>query len=473
MAFCQILDAQWRIARAYRASKYADWVNAGCAYGSFHSALGRYNCYAGVRQIDESYLMIRTQGNIKMENTTRKGPLEDITVIDCTRALAGPFGAGLLADLGAKVIKVEPPAGDGYRNIPPFLPDHAPAYLNEEAGTDFGAPFAAVNRNKRSVCLDLKDPAHKNIFLQLCDQADVVVENMRAGVMERLGLSYETISARNAKIVYACVRGFGDPRSGESPYAYWPSLDAAAQSFGGLVHANDGLVTPALADIFPGTLMALGVVSAIHHAQRVGKGQFLDVSMYDAILAFQKSAAAQFSFTGKPNPAGLQRAMTLYPFDLFPAKDGRISIAVGQPHHWDLLCAAMDRPDLMEDERSATNAARLKNVEWVETQICAWTTQHTRAQIMAKIDGSVPMGPVQNMADIYADPHISARGMLETCQPGGDNPEISLAANPIKFSETPTGLYQAPPNLGEHNAEVFAEFGIEIANPDSAKDASL
>lgn len=401
-----------------------------------------------------------------MSIAERRGPLQDLTVIDCTRALAGPFGAGLLADLGARVIKVEPPMGDGYRNTPPFLPDHAAPYEDHSAGTDFGAPFAAVNRNKRSVCLDLKNPADKEVFLQLCDQADAVVENMRSGVMERLGLSYETISERNPKIVYACVRGFGDPRTGESPYADWPSLDAVAQSFGGLVHANDGLVTPAVADMFPGTLMALGVVSAIHHAQRTGEGQFLDVAMYDAMLSLQKSAVAQFGFTGRPNPAGLQRAMTLYPFDLFPAKDGRISLAVAQPKHWDLLCAAMDRADMMTDERCATNKDRLQHVDWVEEQICAWTRQHTREEIMARLDGQIPVGPVQTMADIYADPHTEARQMLETCDPGGTNPEISLAANPIKFSATPTQLYQAPPTLGQHNAEVLAEFGIVPAEPD-------
>ncbi len=397
-----------------------------------------------------------------MTKTARRGPLEDLTVIDCTRALAGPFGASLLADLGARVIKIESPQGDGYRNIPPFLPDHASPYEEREAGTDFGAPFASVNRNKRSVCLDLKDEADKEVFLQLCEQANAVVENMRAGVMDRLGLSYEAIAERNPKIVYACVRGFGDPRTGESPYADWPCLDAAAQSFGGLVYANDNLVTPAFADIFPGTLMALGVVSAIHHAELSGQGQFLDVSMYDAMLALQKSAVAQYGFTGKPNPAGLQRAMTLYPFDLFPTKDGRVAIAAVQPHHWDLLCAAMERADLMTDERSATNEARLEHVDWVEEQICAWTRQLTRTQVMEKLNGSIPAGPVQNMADIFDDPHVAARKMLETCEPGGDNPDITLAANPIKFSETPTTLYQAPPRLGAHNAEVLAEFGIEM-----------
>ena len=394
--------------------------------------------------------------------SSRKGPLQDLTIIDCTRALAGPFGAGLLADLGANVIKIESPLGDGYRNIPPFLPDYASPLSEEVGATDFGAPFASVNRNKRSVCLDLKKDNHKEIFLKLCDKADAIIENMRAGVMERLGLGFETISNRNELIVYACVRGFGDPRTGESPYAHWPSLDAAAQSFGGLVYANDGLVTPAIADIFPGTLAALGLVSAIHESKTSGKGQFLDVSMYDAMLAFQKSAVAQYSFTGKPNPSGLQKAMTLYPFDLFPAKDGQVSIAVGQPHHWDLLCAAMERGDMINDDRSATNTARLKNVEWVEEQICAWTSQLTRAEIMAKLDGSLPAGPVQNMSDIFQDEHVAARGMLDKCKPGGDNPDISLAASPIKFSRSKTTLYQSPPTLGEHNKEVFAEFGIDL-----------
>jgi len=397
-----------------------------------------------------------------MNQTERKGPLEDITVIDCTRALAGPYGAGLLGDLGAKVIKVEPPWGDGYRNIPPFLPDYAAPSEEREAGTDFGAPFAAVNRNKRSVVLDLKKGSHQAALIGLCGKADVFLENMRAGVMDGLGLGYEAMAEKNPMIVYACVRGFGDPRTGASPYVDWPCLDAAAQSFGGLVYANDGLVTPAIADIFPGTLMALGVVSAIHHAKRTGEGQFLDVSMYDAMMAFQKSAVAQYGFTGKPNAPGLQRAMTLYPFDLFPTIDGRIALAVAQPHHWDLLCAAMGRGDMMTDERSISNAARLQNVDWVEKQICTWTKAHTRSEIMTKLDGGIPVGPVQNMADIYSDPHVAARQMLEECQPNGENPEIRLAANPIKFTGSPTNLHQSPPTLGAHNDEVFEEFGIEL-----------
>ena len=264
-------------------------------------------------------------------------------------------------------------------------------------------------------------------------------------------------------IVYACVRGFGDPRTGESPYFDWPSLDAAAQSFGGLVHANDGLVTPAIADIFPGTLMALGVVSAIHHAQKSGVGQFLDVAMYDAMMAFQKSAVAQFGFTGKPNPAGLQRAMTLYPFDLFPTKDGRIALAVAQPRHWDLLCAAMERADLMIDERSESNAARLKNVDWVEEQIVRLDQPAdpggNHGQAGWQHSGGPGPGHVGYLRGRARAGPADARDLPARRRQSGN--QTGRQSHQV-HRHTPTGLYQAPPNLGEHNAEVLAEFGIEM-----------
>ena len=352
----------------------------------------------------------------------------------------------------------------GTATRPPFLPDHASPYEERTAGTDFGAPFAAVNRNKRSVCLNLKDDAHKSVFLQLCDQADAVVENMRAGRDGSAwpGLRDDRRNAIRESFTPACA-GLATRGRGESPYAAWPSLDAAAQSFGGLVHANDGLVDAGTCRYFPrnadGTRRSS---SAIHHARASGKGQFLDVSMYDAMLAFQKSAVAQYAFTGKPNPPGLQRAMTLYPFDLFPARDGRIAIALAQPRHWDLLCAAMERADMMVDDRCDTNAARLRNVDWVEKQICAWTRKHSRAEIMAKLDGNIPVGPVQSMNDIFRDPHVAARQMLETCDPGGGQSADYTCRKPDQvFGHPKQALYQAPPTLGAHTDEVLAEFGID------------
>ena len=388
----------------------------------------------------------------------RTGPLTDITIIDCTMALAGPFGTALLADLGANVIKIEPPHGDQFRPLPPFLHDYAHPAKRTGEGTDYGAAFASVNRNKRSVCLDLKNDDDKETFLQLCEKADGVVENMRAGVMDKLGLGYETIAARNPRIVYGAVRGFGDPRTGESPFAQWPCLDVAAQSLGGLVHANDKIVQPAVADVYPGTLMALGVLAAIHNARATGKGQFVDVAMYDSIVTLMRNNVAAYGFNGKVVPAS-ERRSPLMPFGLFPAKDGQIAIAAPAPNHWERLCAAMTRPDLLTDERTQTNPVRVKNFDYAWGEISRWTASLTRREIMDALGGKVPVGSAQDMAEVFDDPHLASREMLDTYSPNGTD-EVRIAASPMKFTETPGSFYQKPPRLGEHNEEVLAEFGI-------------
>ena len=216
--------------------------------------------------------------------TQATGPLKDLTIIDCTMALAGPFGTALLADLGANIIKVEPPKGDGARPSPPLPPDYVNATSGEAPhGVNFGGYFASINRNKRSIVLDLKNPDDKEKLLQMVEQADAVVENMRAGVMDTLGVGYDVMSKRNPKLVYGCIRGFGDPRTLESPYAEWPAYDIVAQAVSGHAHItgpeNSETGFPSgvsVGDIYPGTLMALGLVSAIHHAKQSGEGQFFD-----------------------------------------------------------------------------------------------------------------------------------------------------------------------------------------------------
>ena len=392
-----------------------------------------------------------------MSEAKRTGPLEDLTIIDCTMAFAGPFGTTLLGDLGANIIKVEPPRGDTFRMVAPFPPDYGHAGRQSDAGADYGMSFAGVNRNKRSICLDLKSPEDKEILLKLCEKADAIVENMRAGVMDGLGLSYESIAKRNSKIVYGAVRGFGDPRTGKSPYADWPCLDVAGQSFGGLVEATGDLYPVAIADIYPGTLMALGLISAIHKAQRTGQGEFVDVAMYDSMLALLKSNIAAYSLTRKERKA---TDRPLVPFTLFPTKDGRIAIAAPVESHWALLCEAMERPDLITDERTATNPKRVKNRAYTEDAVAAWTQSKTKKEILDLIGGKVPCGPANSMGEMFDDPHVAARDMLQTFQMPGDNPEITLAGNPIKFMHAPTSFHQRPPTLGEHTNEVLAEFGI-------------
>ena len=228
--------------------------------------------------------------------TTRTGPLSDVRVLDLTQALAGPYCTMLLADLGADVIKIEPPAGDMSRPMGP-----PPA---DREGCDYGGYFASVNRNKRSIVLDIKTASGRDAFLKLVKTADVVVENAKTGVMDRMGVGYEVLRERNPKLVYAAVRGFGDPRTGRSPYSEWPAFDVVAQSMGGIVAVTGPVgsqgfkVGVGVGDIYPGTLAALGVVSAVHAARRDGVGQFLDVAMYDAILALCETIVYTYSRGG-------------------------------------------------------------------------------------------------------------------------------------------------------------------------------
>ena len=276
-----------------------------------------------------------------MTQLQRTGPLQDLTIIDCSMAYAGPFGTKLLADMGANVIKVEPPGGDTFRMVAPLPPSYARVGREaKQPSADYGASFASVNGNKRSVCLDLKLDDDKEKLLLMCEQADAIVENMRAGVMDSLGVGYEVLAARNPRIVYATVRGYGDPRTGGSPYADWPCLDPAGQAAGGLVEATGDLVGVAIADIYPGTLMAMGLLAAVHQAQRTGRGDFVDVSMVDAVQTLIKSDVASYGLTGRERRAG---ARVLVPFGLFPTKDGRIAIAAPVERHWVSLCEIMDR----------------------------------------------------------------------------------------------------------------------------------
>ena len=395
----------------------------------------------------------------------RTGPLADITVIDCTMALAGPFGAAILADLGADVIKVEPPAGDGSRSMPPLPPDYANPGAEAAGGVDFGGYFASINRNKRSIVLDLKDPEDRETLLTLCESADAIVENMRVGVMDKLGVGYDTIRARNPAIVYGCIRGFGDPRTGASPYADWPAYDIVAQSMGGLAHITGpegGRGYPSgvsVGDIYPGTMMALGVIAAIHHARRTGEGQFMDVGMYDAMLFFSETVIANYSYQGTSlGPRG-EHHPNLCPFGIFPTSDGAVAIAAPGPGHWQALCLAMGRGDLVDDERSRNTYLRRRHQHFVEGVIADWTCTLTKQAVMDAIGGKVPCGPVNTAEDIFNDPHVRARGMISEFDLPGDNPRVSIANTPMKFNSTPAGFHRRAPLLDEHGDEIRAAIG--------------
>jgi crotonobetainyl-CoA:carnitine CoA-transferase CaiB-like acyl-CoA transferase len=379
------------------------------------------------------------------------GPLEGLRVVDLSMMLAGPYATMLLADLGADVVKVEPPRGDGTRATGPFR-----AGDGREA---LGGYFQSVNRGKRSVVLDLKAPADRGRLVALVRVADVLVENYSAGVMDRLGLGYERLTAENPRLVYAAIRGFGDPRSGASPYQDWPAFDVVAQAMGGFLSITgtaDGAPVkagPGIGDLFPAALLALGVVSAAGHARRTGHGQFVDVAMYDAVLSLCERIVYQHSYTGAvPRPQGNGHPL-LCPFDIFPTADGWVAVAAPHDQHWRLLAEAVGGPGLAADERYRTNRDRVRHADEVRAVVGDWLRARSTAHVVAALGGRVPVGPVNDIAAIAADPHVAARRMLaEVPQPGSGRPVV-LAGQPIKFSRTPAEVTRRAPALGEHDLD--------------------
>jgi crotonobetainyl-CoA:carnitine CoA-transferase CaiB-like acyl-CoA transferase len=363
----------------------------------------------------------------------------------------------LLGDQGAEVIKVESFDGDTSRG-------HGP-YRADDHGKEFGGYFQSINRNKKSIVLDLKDPECKEVIRRLVRTSDVLVENFRSGVMERLGLGYESLRDINPRLVYGAIRGFGDPRSGESPYDDWPAYDVVAQAMGGLIgitgpgpgsHVKIG---PGIGDILPGTMAAFGIMCALRRAQATGEGQFVDVAMYDAILALCERIVYQHSFIGLvPGPEGNGHPF-FSPFGLYPASDGWVTIACPNDGFWTKLARIMGREDLAEDERTKLKVSRARNSEFVNALVAEWTGARTKAQLAELLGGHVPFGPVHTVADIFVDPHVRARGMLaEVPHPGSDRPSI-VAGTPIHLSATPGGVHDRAPYHGEHTSEVLRELG--------------
>lgn len=385
------------------------------------------------------------------------GALEGVRVIEFCQMLAGPFASQLLADQGAEVIKIEPLGGEESRRSGPFRP--------QDTQRSFGGYFASVNRNKRSLCLDLKQPGAVEIALRLVSQADVVMENFRAGVMDRLGLGYEVLRERNPKLVYAAIRGFGDPRTGLSPRVHWPAYDVVAQAMAGLMQINGPdeatpmKVGPGVGDLYPATLCAYGVTAALFRAQRTGRGQFVDVAMADAVLALCERTVHQYSFQGViPHPEGNLHPL-LSPFGVFRARDGFVTIAAHFDPLWIKLCQCIGRPDLVSDPRSATAEARVVNREFVVAELEAFTSVRTRAQITQVLGGIVPFGPVNNIVEIVDDPHFRAREMIvDVSHPGVEGP-VQIAGIPVKMNETPGRIARRAPIAGEHTDDILADLG--------------
>jgi len=399
------------------------------------------------------------------------GALDGVRVVDLTQMLAGPFCTMLLADQGAEVIKVEPLDGDHTRIIGPY---HVDDKLRA-----FGGYFASVNRNKKSIAIDLKKPEGRALVMKLCNGADAVVENYRGGVMDRLGLSYEALQARNPKLVYATIRGFGDARTGKSPYADFPAYDVISQAMGGIMAITGPdkdtpmKVGPGVGDIIPAITCAFGIVSAVLRAHKTGRGQFVDVAMVDAILAVCERVMHQHSFAQSlPVPEGNHHPL-LCPFGMFSAKDGFVTIAAHADQHFPVLCRLIDRPEMATDPKNVTVQDRRANQDAIIAAVSAFTRQRTKQELLAHLGGQVPFSPVYNVRDIVADPHFAAREMLPWVPHPGLDHEVQIAGVAVKMTETPGKVRHRAPLLGEHTDEYLKTIGCGAGEIDRLRTAKI
>ena len=376
--------------------------------------------------------------------------LAGIRVLDFSRMLSGPYCTMMLADHGAEVIKIEGPEGDTSRSNGP--------YRDDDTDRQWAGYFVSLNRNKKSIVLDLKSDEAKMCVRDLVRSSHVLVENFRPGVMERLGLGYEDLAKINPALVYGAIRGFGDPRSGNSPYAGWPSYDVVAQAMGGLMSMTGQdrdhpmKTGPGIGDIFTGLMMSFAIVAAVRHAERTGQGQFVDIGMYDAMLSLCERLVYQYDIEDViAEPAGNGHPL-LAPFGLFRAADGWVSIGVVDDSFWRELTQAMGNEDLARDERLATKAGRRQHAAHINAAVNAWTSRHTKAELTGLLGGRLPYGPVNNARDIFCDPHIAARRMIaEIAHPDEGRQPWRVAANPVHFAATPAVEPEPPPRLGQHD----------------------
>lgn len=374
--------------------------------------------------------------------------LDGLRVLDLSRVLAGPYTTMVLADLGADVVKIElPGTGDDARAFPPHV-DGESVY------------FMSLNRNKRSMALDLKNPSGHELFLELVQQADVLVENFRPGAMARLGLAYDDLAPVNPRLIYAALSGFGQT----GPYSSRPAYDSVLQAMGGIMSITGPEGGPptrvgtSIADITAGLFGTIGILAALAKRHETGVGQMVDVAMLDCQVAILENAIARYAATGvAPGPIG-NRHPSVFPFEPFDTADGQIMVAAGNDALWARLCAVIDCQDLADDPRFATNPLRHENYDAMRAALAEAFPKRTTAEWQRLLDeAGIPNGPINSVADVVNDPQVQSREMIQTV----DHPtagETLLPGIPIKLGTTPGAIRRPAPMLGEHTAEIVAEW---------------
>jgi CoA:oxalate CoA-transferase len=385
-----------------------------------------------------------------MTQTKASGPLAGILVIDLSRILAGPYCTLLMAEMGARVIKVEPPkGGDDARAYGPFVNGKS-------------TYFASVNRGKESIALDLKNDEHKKIFEKLLEKADVVVENFRPGTMEKLGYGWETLHAKYPKLIYASASGFGHT----GPNSKDPAYDMVMQGQGGImsITGNEGQppsrVGMSIGDIGAGLYTAVAVNAALVHRLKTGESTKVDIAMFDCQLALLENAIMRYTVEKEiPGPLGA-RHPTITPFEAFATSDGSIIIAAGNDSLFIKMCEALGRPDMAANPDYKSNALRQKSQKKLKQEIESVLKTNTTDHWIAVVSkGGVPCGPINNIAQAIAHPQVAARNMLVSV-PDGSGGTLTLAGNPLKMSafDDPK-TRKAAPDLDADRAGILSFLG--------------
>ena len=391
-------------------------------------------------------------------------PLDGLLVLDCTQVMAGPFCSLLLADMGADVIKVEKPDGgdDNRKQGPPFIEGHS-------------AAFMAVNRNKRSLCLDLRSPEGKEVFRRLVVRADVVVENFRAGTMARLGLGYDELKVLNPSLVYCAISGFGQT----GPYSDRGGFDLVAQGMSGLMSFTGTAGGPPvkvgvpITDLTAGMYGAYGILNAYIHRLRTGEGQMVDTSLLEAGIAYTFWESTVYFYTGEvPGPLGSAHRLAA-PYQALRTSDGYINIGAATQPTWERLCRTIGREDLLTDSRFTTVGDRKAREEELAALLEETFGQRCNDEWLQILrEAGVPAGPINDLHQVYNDPQVLARDMLVEQR----DPQLGLLKNigiPVKLSLTPGRIRRRAPMLGEHSGEVLREAGFTAEEVERLRQAGV
>ncbi len=374
--------------------------------------------------------------------------LADIRVLDLSRILAGPYATMMLADLGAEVIKVEQPGvGDGTRAWgPPWV-------------GPFSAYYLSVNRNKRSVTINLKSERGRELIKALVLRSDILVENFKVGTMKRLGLDYDTLAAIHPGLIYCSISGYGQT----GPYKDRPGYDFMIQAHGGVMSITGPVEGPpykvgvAVVDVTAGLYAVSAILAALHHRERTGQGQYIDIALLDAQVGWLVNVAQNYFATGeKPKRYGNAHP-NIVPYETFETADGYLALAVGADAQYQRLCQVIGRPDLWKDERFQTNAGRVTHRDVLIPQLQeVFRTRPTQAWLDALWAAKIPASPINDIPAVFADPQVQHRDMAQTIQHPQAG-ELTLLGPVPKLSRTPAAIRTPPPMLGEHTDAVLQE----------------